>query len=126
MFYTFPPEFGIFVAIIAVGWFIMQGVKSAASNMRSSTPKLEPVDIDCVRSSMGNCYIENYGYYAPLKRYVADIVCPKINYKGTIVAKSKEEFEKTIKLEFGYYEDLIRNTRNKEFIKKSTKHILFD
>ncbi len=118
MFYTFPPEFGIFVAIIAAGWFIMQGVKSATSNMRGSTPKLEPVDIDCVRSSTGNCYIENYGYYAPLKIYVTDIVCPKTNYKGTIVAKSKEELEKMIKLEFGYYEDLIRNTRKKELIKK--------
>ena len=39
LFWTIPPEFGLFFAVVAIGWLIVHGAKSVGRKMTDSTDK---------------------------------------------------------------------------------------
>lgn len=86
------------------GWLAGQGVKSAVSTMSDTKPKLEPINLKATKSASGRCNVENYGYYAPMKKFVADVVCPEIEGKAMAVADTLERLENRVADHFEYFE----------------------
>lgn len=115
MIYFFPPEFGIFMLVIIVGWLTVAGFRSLSSRTH---PKLEPVALDNTVSSSGKCHVEQSGYYAGMKKYVAEVVCPELDTRWTVVADCKEDLEEKIKEEFCSLEERIRDKINKRAMKR--------
>lgn len=86
------------------GWLAGQGIKSATSSMSDAAPTLKPIDLKSKKSVSGRCHIENYGYYAPMKKYVADVVCQETEEKAMAVADTLEGLEKKVTNLFEYFE----------------------
>lgn len=115
MIYFLPPEFGIFMLVIIVGWLIAAGIRSLNEK---TYPKLDPVVLDNTVSPSGKCHVDKSGYYAGMGKYVAEVVCPELDSRWTVVADCKEELEEKIKMEFCSLEERIRDRINKRAMKR--------
>ena len=94
------------VAMIAS--LIGHGSMSVFSTLTDTPPKLSHVEISTKKSATGKCFIKNYGYYAPMKKYVAEVACPDLKYCGMKVSDSKAGLEEAIEREFEWLEEKIR------------------
>ena len=115
MIYYFPPEFGLFMLVVIVGWLIVAGFRSLNSR---SYPKLDPVSLDNTVSPSGKCRVDKSGYYADMGKYIAEVVCPELDSRWTVVADCKEELEEKVKKEFCSLEERIRDKINKRAMKR--------
>ena len=113
MIYILPPEFGIFMAVIAIGWLLKEGLRSLAAAKGNAKPMLDRVVLANTTSSSGKCHVENYGYYPAMKKYVAEVVCKDTGSRYRVVADSKGDLEEKILKEFEYMEERIRHKANK-------------
>ena len=91
------------------------------SSITDNPPKLSPVNLSTKKSLTGKCFIKNYGYYAPMKKYVADVVCPELGYCMMEVSDSKADLEKNIAWRFERLEERIRECKNKAFLERHEK-----
>ncbi len=121
MFNIFFPIFSLVTGIVSAGWFLNEGLKSLVSEdyEPAPRPKLKPIDLRNTKSTLGHCHAENYGYYSPMKWYLADVVCQELNTRHTLSAKSLEELEKKIEKEYNHCEERIRDKINMKVIRKS-------
>lgn len=87
------------------GWAIGATTKSATRSVFDRRPELERISIANQRSKDGKCHIKNYGFYSPLKKYVAEVVCPELQSERMVVADSKERLEQLIRKEFKSLEE---------------------
>ena len=90
--------------IVMVIWLVGAGARSAAGNLSSTPPNLVNIDLINKKSKSGKCYVEDNGFYKPLKKYVAEVVCPELDCKRMKVADTKDRLEELIKTEFEYLE----------------------
>ena len=90
--------------IVMIIWLVGAGARSAARNLSITPPNLVNIDLINKRSKSGRCYVEDYGFYEPLKKYVAEVVCPELDCKRMKVADTKDRLEELIKAEFEYHE----------------------
>jgi hypothetical protein len=90
--------------IVMIIWLVGAGARSAAGNLSITPPNLVNIDLINKRSKSGRCYVEDYGFYEPLKKYVAEVVCPELDCKRMKVADTKDRLEELIKAEFEYLE----------------------
>lgn len=74
------------------------------SSLSDTQPELHPVNVSTRRSFSGRCHIENVGFYAPMKKFVADVVCPETGAKSRVAADTIDGLEKQIKSVFDLYE----------------------
>lgn len=90
------------------GWLAGQGIKSAVSSMSDGKPKLEPINLKVTKSASGRCHVENFGYYAPMKKFVADVICKETEEKVMAVADTLEGLEKRVEDHFKVLERKLR------------------
>lgn len=103
MMYFFTPGSSILFALVGLGlivWLAGAFAKSAACRLSNTPPELEKIDIINTKSKSGRSYIKNYGFYRPLKKYVAEVVCPDKERETMAVADTKERLEELIMKEF--------------------------
>jgi hypothetical protein len=113
------------MGLVMIASLIVRGSMSFFSFITDTPPKLSPVDLSTKQSATGKCFIKNYGYYAPTKKYVADVVCPDLDYCMMEVSDSKAGLEKNITWRFERLEERIREERNKAFLERHEKKKVF-
>ena len=86
------------------GWLAGAGVKSALTSTADTKPMLKPICLSSRKSRSGRCLVVNEGYYAKMKKYVAEVVCPEIDAKSMAVADTQEELERKIQNLFEHLE----------------------
>lgn len=117
MIYLLPSGAWIIVILIALLFF----AKEAGQKLLRGTdepPKLDPISLRQRVSSDGSCHIEQDGYYAPMKKYVATVVGAEEQYNRMLVADTQEELEKMIEKEFRWQEERHREQTNKRAVRE--------
>lgn len=107
MFFLLPGSELLF-SLLGVGmasWLVGAGAKSFVGSLSNTPPKLETIELVNKKSKSGKCFVKNYGFYKPLKKYVAEVVCPELSLEMMEVANTKERLEELIKIEFEYLEE---------------------
>ena len=124
MFYLLSPTASVLMGLFVTGYAALTGARSVVRGLFSPascgnyTPRLESVFLTNRTSSSGKCHVENYGYYPPLKKYVAEVVCQDLDSRFMVVSDSKEGLEEKIEKEFEYAEERIRDRINKREMNK--------
>lgn len=124
MFYLLSPTACVLMGLFVTGYAAITCARSVARGLFASsscghyTPRMESVLLTNRISSSGKCHVENYGYYPPLKKYVAEVVCAELDSRFMVVSDSKEGLEEKIAKEFSYAEERIRDRINKREMSK--------
>lgn len=107
-FFFASSETWILIGLALIIYLVAVGIKSATSSLSDSTPKLDNISVVNQKSKSGKCYVKNYGFYKPLKKYVAEVVCPELKCERMVVADSQERLEQLICKEFDSLEEACR------------------
>ena len=99
-FFLLSPGIWALTGLGLASWGIGATVKSATRSVFDRHPDLEKISVANQKSKDGKCHIKNYGFYSPLKKYVAEVVCPELQSERMVVADSKERLEQLILKEF--------------------------
>ncbi len=117
MIYLFPPVFCIVMMLVLAAllvWAVIRKVGEVLSSPPGSSPRLDPVGIRNRKSTGGKCHVTNDGYYAPMKKYVAEVVCEEMDSRRMLVADSLAELEEKIVREFDYCEGRIQDAAGRK------------
>lgn len=106
------------IGLAMIATLIGHGSMSIFSFMTDTSPKLSPINLSAKKSATGKCFVKNYGYYAPMKKYVAEVVCPDIDYCMMETSDSKADLEKNITRRFERLEERIREYKNKAYLER--------
>ena len=101
------------MGLAMIASLIGHGSMSMLSSITDTPPRLSNIDIATKTSNSGKCFIKNYGYYAPLKKYVAEVVCPDLDYCMMEVSETKVGLEENVARTYKYLEDKISESSHK-------------
>ena len=104
-FFFASPGTWLLTGLGLASWAIGAATKSATRSIIDGHPKLDSISVSCQKSKGGKCHIKNYGFYSPLKKYVAEVVCPELQSERMVVADSEERLEQLILKEFKSMEE---------------------
>lgn len=104
-FFLASPEIWALTGLGLASWMFGAGIKSSAGSILDRPPKLERISVSTLMSAGGRCHIKNYGFYRPLKKYVAEVVCPELQSERMVVADTPERLEQLIRKEFHSLEE---------------------
>ena len=114
----FSPEAATLLAFFLIGYVAWLVLKSLAKGMHGEPDTLRRLTLSVTKSESGKCYAENAFYHGTTGKYVADVVCPELDYRWMVIADSQQELEEKVRKEFDRCEEGIRDKINKEVMSR--------